>query len=72
MGRKLGDKNKIPSKRDLTKVSIQQVYTAIKFMEKVIKENQLTQEQKIELAELYSQMSNVLKSGKRHLDKASI
>lgn len=72
MGRNKGDKNKRPSKRDLTKVSLIQVYTAMKFLQKVIKKDQLSNEQKIELSQIYEQMTNVLKSGERHLNKASI
>ena len=67
MSRPHGSKNKTPSKRDLTKVSIETIYLTMGFISKLIKSNQLTELQQVEITEILKQMSRVLESGKKHI-----
>ena len=64
-----GSKNKQPSRRDLTKVSIETLVMSYNVLKNLIDTNRLTEEQKIKISLLFEQMDTVLKSGSKHLDK---
>ncbi len=67
--RAVGTKNKRPSRRDITKVSLATLAEAIYVFKKMLDKDKLTEEQKIELTRLYEQMEAVIKSGSKHLSK---
>ncbi len=67
MSRPKGSKNNIPSKRDLTKVSLETIALTMGFISKLIKSNKLSEVQQLEITEILKQMSKVLDSGKKHL-----
>lgn len=67
MARPHGSKNKTPSKRDLTKVSIETIALTMGFISKLIRSNELSEVQQLEVTEIMKQMSRVLESGKKHI-----
>ncbi len=64
-----GSKNKIPSRLDLTKASIETVALSMKYFQKHLKEDNLTDEQHNELIILFQKMEQVLNAGQKHLSK---
>lgn len=67
MSRPHGNKNKIPSKRDLTKVSLETIALTMGFITKLIKSNELSEVQQLEITEILKQMAKVLEAGKKHI-----
>lgn len=67
MARTKGSKNITPSKRDLTKVSIETIALTMGFISKLIKSNELSEIQQLEVTEILKQMDRVLQSGKKHI-----
>ena len=67
MSRPHGSKNITPSKRDLTKVSLETIYLSMNFITKLIRSNQLSEIQQLEVTEILKQMARVLDSGKKHI-----
>ena len=67
MSRPQGSKNNIPSKRDLTKVSIETIALTMGFITKLIKNKELSEVQQLEITEILKQMAKVLESGKKHI-----
>jgi len=67
MSRTKGSKNINPSKRDLTKVSIETIALTMGFISKLIKSNELSEIQQLEVTEILKQMERVLQSGKKHI-----
>ena len=63
-----GSKNKIPSKRDLTKVSIETIQLMMNYIHKHIKADTLTPEQLNEITLIFEQMDKVIQSSGRHLE----
>ena len=71
MARLHGSKNKIPSKRDLTTVSIETIALTMGFITKLIRSNELSEIQQLEVTEILKQMDRVLQSGKKHITEAN-
>ena len=67
MPRTKGSKNINPSKRDLTKVSIETIALTMGFISKLIKSNELSEIQRLEVTEILKLMDRVLQSGKKHI-----
>ncbi len=69
MSRTKGSKNKSPSRRDITKVSIETVELMFGYIQKHIRSEDLTTEQYREISTILEQMETVLQSGSKHLDR---
>ena len=67
MSRKVGDKNKIPSKKDLVHYSMNTISMIMGYINKHVKFEHLTNEQLTELNIILEQSDKVLQSGKKHL-----
>jgi len=67
MSRQKGSKNKIPSKRDLTSVSLDTIKLTMGFITKLIRSNELNEVQQLEITHIMKQITQVLESGKKHI-----
>jgi len=66
MSRPTGSKNKIPSKKDLVRESIQSINLIVGYINKHISFPTLTPQQQTELSIILEHSEKVLKSGRKH------